>query len=225
MPTYSGQAHLAAAMMFGLGATDGYCDVVWGSASVSHPEHGFNMRWAEALNKRAAHGLTHFAMLHSDVVPEAYWLDKLVVELEQQQADLLSVVVPIKSPEGRTSTALFDPTGSGRIDRTLTLEEAHRLPVTFGAGQFPGKVLLVNTGCFVCRFDRDWCPKVWAKCATWVKDVAGGYEAEMFPSDWDMSLQLAKLGCKVLATRGVEVYHDRPEWTNARVWGTARGGA
>lgn len=220
MPVYQ-SVDFDAAMMFGVGASRA-CDVVWGGGRYSHPEHSFNECWAEALNKREMHGLTHFAMLHSDVVPEPYWLDKLVAELEKHDADILSVVIPLKTSDGHTSTAIAtaqDP-ALPSVDRIITIREAHRLPVTFGADAFPGKLLLVNTGCFVCRFDRDWNYQIAARAYTWIKRDKDGYAARLFPSDWDTSWQLAKLGCKVLATRVVECYHGRREWTNAKPWGT-----
>lgn len=223
MPTYGGNVHLDAAMMFGVGATR-ECDVVWGEGRCSHPEHAFNECWVQALNARGQHGLTHFAMLHSDVVPEPYWIDRLVSIQQETGADLVSAVVPIKSPEGWTSTALCDPAGGGRgkVERVLNMHDVYRLPPTFGPEAFPGKRLLVNTGCFVARFDRDWCPMVWAQAKTWVSSGAGrGYTAHLWPSDWDFSLRVAEQGGRVLATRAVECYHGRPEWSNARPWGTA----
>ena len=33
----------------------------------------FNMLWAQALNRRQSHGITHFAMHHSDVSASAGW--------------------------------------------------------------------------------------------------------------------------------------------------------
>ena len=66
-----------------------------------------SVHWCTALNLRQELGLTWFAMLHSDVAPEAWWLDKLIAEAEKHQADLLSAVVPIKSDLGLTSTAIL----------------------------------------------------------------------------------------------------------------------
>ncbi len=49
-----------------------------------------------ALNVMKTYNLTWFAMLHSDIVPEPFWLDKLIKIAEENGADLLSVVVPHK---------------------------------------------------------------------------------------------------------------------------------
>src|SRR5262245_1253458 len=55
-----------------------------------------NALWAEALNQRREQGFEWFAMLHADVDPELWWLDRLIEEAEQHGADLLSTVIPIK---------------------------------------------------------------------------------------------------------------------------------
>src|SRR6266581_4635118 len=58
----------------------------------------FNAAWCGALNTRSKYKWTHFCMIHADVLPHLdCWLDVLVLELERSGADLLSVVLPIKS--------------------------------------------------------------------------------------------------------------------------------
>ena len=222
VPTYQGQADFDMALRC-LTGTDGRADLHVGKVTYSHPEHAFNELWVQALNRRVPYDLTHFAMLHTDVVPEPYWLDKLLAILEEHDADMVSVVIPLKDTSGLTSTATDEAAaldGPKRRPDNLTLRQAHRLPETFGAEAFPGRVLLCNTGCFVCRFDRDWNAKVYAKASTWIgRHSQGGFAAFLYPSDWDWSLQLAKLGCKVLATRAVECYHGRPEFSNASPYG------
>src|SRR5438034_6910050 len=77
-----------------------------------------NVHWCEALNLREQNELKWFAMLHSDVIPEAFWLDKLIAEAEKHQADMMSAVVPIKTDQGLTSTAICRPGGPfGRFQR------------------------------------------------------------------------------------------------------------
>src|SRR5689334_10761696 len=73
----------------------------------SHCEN-FNSLWCKALNSRERDGWTHFAMIHSDVLPEEWWLDTLLVEMARAHADVLSVVLAIKDNRGVTSTALQD---------------------------------------------------------------------------------------------------------------------
>jgi SAM-dependent methyltransferase len=132
----------------------------------------FNVHWKTALNLQLqGRPVKYFAMLHDDVVPEDFWLDKLLDELEATGADLVSAVVPIKDPRGLSSTALDDPDDPWETYRRLTMYEIHQLPETFTAGdcrlfmdprlvEYKVRPLLVNTGCWVCRMDRPWRFKV-----------------------------------------------------------------
>jgi hypothetical protein len=121
--------------------------------------NSFDNHWATALNLQAeGEPITHFAMLHSDVVPSDWWLDQLLNDLTEYQADVVSAVIPIKDLKGLTSTAIDDPTDGWDVLRRLTLTEVHRLPEVFGAEDcgYPDNLLLVNTGCWVCDFTKDW---------------------------------------------------------------------
>src|ERR1700722_2018308 len=60
----------------------------------------FNLLWCAALNQRRDKSLTHFAMHHADIQAEVGWLDQLIDEMAAVQADVLSVVVPIKDEKG-----------------------------------------------------------------------------------------------------------------------------
>jgi hypothetical protein len=91
----------------------------------------FNLLWCAALNQRQDKGLTHFAMHHADIQAEVGWLDQLIDEMAAVQADVLSVVVPIKDEKGLTSTGLQDPK-TCKI-RRLTMREIFTLPKTFTA--------------------------------------------------------------------------------------------
>src|SRR5436309_445640 len=55
----------------------------------------FNSLWCECLNK-LGQGITHFAMLHPDVTPAPSWLQILLGEMQQYNADLVSAVIPLK---------------------------------------------------------------------------------------------------------------------------------
>jgi len=82
----------------------------------------FNQLWCLALNHvHEGRPLEYFAMLHDDVGPEDFWLDKLIAELEDKQLDVLSVVVPIKDSRGMTSMALQDPEDNWLPAARLTL--------------------------------------------------------------------------------------------------------
>src|SRR4051812_1607979 len=84
---------------------------IWGTATQQHRisplSEGLsllpwncNRHWCAALNHRRSDQLQWFAMLHADVAPEPWWLDKLIAEAEKQGADLLSAIVPIKDERG-----------------------------------------------------------------------------------------------------------------------------
>lgn len=201
-------------------------DVRLRPGSTSLLPHCFNRLWCSALNDRAS-GLTHWAMLHDDVWPADGWLDVLLAEFETTRADVLSVVVPMKDERGLTSTAVRNrETG---LVRRLTLAEVQKLPETFdaaGAG-FPDHDLLVNTGCWICRLDVPWVEKVCFRELDDIhKDAAGRFHAVCLSEDWGFSLDCAKWGLKVLATRKVPVKHvgayGFPSWGEWGTWETDR---
>src|SRR4051812_48922453 len=100
----------------------------------------FNEMWARALNARSQ-GITHFVMLHADVVPHsATWVGQLRSIMDRHAASVLSVVLPIKDQRGLTTTGLYSP-GDPRLRRRLTLQEVYQQPPTF-----THEHLLVNTG-------------------------------------------------------------------------------
>lgn len=183
--------------------------------------------WGHALNThRRGKRLAYFALLHSDVQPEPFWLDLLVQELEATGLDLLSAVVPIKDGNGRTSTAVGDigPDAFGCGYR-LTMREVHRLPETFTAadlGLAAGKCLLLNTGCFVCRLDESWAKDVWFDGRTRMRfdPERDAYVTEADPEDWRFTRALQRLGLKAGATRKVTLTHRGPrDHGNAEPWG------
>ena len=191
------------------------------------PDDTQNELWAIALNLRAA-GITHYAGLHSDVHPEPGWLDILLNVLDRENADVVSVVVPIKDEKGLTSTAVDNLLGEPRREpRLLTLHEVHALErQTFDAADagYPDKTLCINTGCFVARLDRPWCESISFRTFTRIaKGPDGVFFVKKYPEDWDFGIQLAHLGAKTLATLEVRVTHGQdPRCTNAEPWGTVK---
>lgn len=181
-----------------------------------------NRLWCDVLNEgRLGRPPAYFAMLHSDVQAEDFWLDALVEELEAQGLDALGVAVPIKDRRGLTSAAVGRPDGDPwRCLCRLSLAEVRRLPETFTAEDVGGPLLL-NTGCFVCRFDMAWAPGV---CFT-INDrigtnEAGEYVAEVESEDWGLSRQLRAAGLRLGCTRKVRVGHTGPmTFFNDHVWG------
>ncbi len=195
----------------------------------------FNKAVCQALNdQRAGHDITHFAMLHDDVVPEDGWLNTLLEDMATSGADLVSAVVPIKNEFGLTSTAIDDPKDGYLVERRLTMKEVGNLPDIFTAADcgYPDRALLVNTGCWVCDFTKPW--RFFTKFeirdrVVWVTqgkrylptevmnedgtfkegfdDPTGHWSADVDPEDWNFSRQLFRMGAKVVATKRVRLAH------------------
>ncbi|MGE4196015.1 MAG: hypothetical protein AB7G11_02680 [Phycisphaerales bacterium] len=189
----------------------------------------FNMLLCDALDARD-HGVrdpdgelvhaTHMAMLHADIQPYALnWLDLLYAEMHKSGADLVSAVVPIKSPDGDTSTAV------GKVSdpwhhRRLSAVEADALPTTFGTtdvnGGDPDAFLMANTGCFLADLRRPyWHDFAFGFQTRVFKDEAGHWKTQIRPEDWEMSRHLHLAGAKVCVTSRVPLMHlGGGEWPN-----------
>lgn len=213
MPTYSRNVDMESAMRFLQGATKQQRDIqcVWSKSSLLG--YTFNNIWVEALNRRDKQGYRWLAMMHADIVPiEEGYLDILHEELRTHNADVVSCVVPIKTREGSTSTAIaFDPDNKYSQTR-ICLRELQHLPRTFNAKDvgFPDKPLLINTGLWICDLH-----------APWVKTFEGFtindkvyydkkdklWKALVEPEDWNWSRHLWKEGARVYATTKVQLGH------------------
>lgn len=90
----------------------------------SFTSHSFNTLWSSALNARDAKGSacpTHFLMFHVDIIPlQVDWLPRMIALMAEHKAEILSVVSPIKSGDGYTSTAW--ETGPNQV-RRYTMQE------------------------------------------------------------------------------------------------------
>jgi len=176
--------------------------------------HGFNKAWSGCLTLRKKFGLTHFAMIHSDIAAKPGWADVLVQEMEANDADLISAVVPIKDDRGLTSTAL--DTGDEYSPTRLTMKEIFDRPETFTEPN-----LLVNTGLWVIRLDRPWAEHLLFRQQDQILKLPDGrFLARTNPEDWDFSRQVRRFGGKIFATRKTPLYHERPEFHNESAWGT-----
>lgn len=233
MPTYDLTCHVLAARAF-YATPSRRLPMYHQEGQRSLLANGFNVLWTTALNaRRQDNDVTHFAMLHSDVVPQDGWLDVLYEEMDVLGLDLLSVVMPIKTLEGLTSTAIDRADGGWQPERRLTLREVHRLPETFTAEDcgYEGRALLVNTGCWLADLRNP----IFEKCAFRVLDDVqevsvpdpqrlSGTQEMLAPAcvseDWDFSRQVHKLGGRVAATRKVACKHVGPFlYDNQRVYG------
>lgn len=169
----------------------------------------FNNLWAQALMMRKSHKIRYFAMLHSDIEPQQFWLDVLIEELEKHSADMVSAVSPIKDDRGLTSTGIDDPEDPWSPLFRLTTRQAQALPETFGAADvgYPGHGLLLNTGCFVCRFDQPWVEEFHFETRDTIERDGEVFRVRFQPEDWMMSRALHARGLKLLATRKVSLKH------------------
>jgi hypothetical protein len=176
--------------------------------------HAFNTLYAKALNMRESHGVTHFAMIHSDIVPDAHWLDVLYLEMGKYKADLISAVVPVRGDSGMTSTAV--ETGDPWAARPLSLKECFDYPETWTSAD-----LLVNTGLML--LDLNASKFGTSRRAFHQQDRVvlknDKHVAETIPEDWDFSRQVRGSGGRVYATRKVGLYHGTKQCHNRSVWG------
>lgn len=179
----------------------------------------FNQLWASAL---AMPGATHFAMLHSDVVPTQWWIDTLIDELDRTESDVMSAVCRIKDSKGLTSTAVGDPDDQWDY-RRLTTSEMLDLPETFGIEDIPPSIqdngrtcLLANTGCWVCDLSRPFWRELDSEgklrfCFTINDRITPGpngrYVVEVSPEDWNFSRFCYDVGAKVQCTIKVGIRH------------------
>lgn len=215
-------------------------DVAPVAFSVSALAYCFNQLWAHAL---AAHGrgeITHFAMLHSDVEPDKGWLDVLMDELIEKRLQVLSCVIPIKSQDGLTSTAV-GPINDIWTQRRLTMAEVAELPETFTdkdlvewkkAHHCEGWVLLLNTGCWVCDLSARPFQQVdshgdlrftFTQKDRIRVDEKGQLIPHFAPEDWIFSRECHRAGLKIAATRKVKLAHSGPhQFSNQGVWGNLK---
>lgn len=190
----------------------------------------FNHLWASALMNIGS-GVTHFAMLHDDVAPDAWWVDTLYEAMQETGADVVSAVVPIKNNHGLTSTAIGWPKPSWEYVR-LTMAEAMELPETFTISDVaadPGSILLVNTGCMLVDLRKPY----WRNtdgdgrlefCFTMQDRItvlkSGDCVVQFWPEDWALSQHVHACGGFVAATRKVAVRHaGGRDYTNDHAWG------
>jgi len=182
----------------------------------------FNTLWCSALNiAHSGQRLDYFAMLHDDIGPAEGWLDVLIEEMEANDLDVLGVAVPIKDHKGMTSLAI-DGDGTWLPKCRISLHEVLDLPETFTSEDIGGNLLL-NTGCWVCRFDLDWARKVRFTINDRIvfNKATDRYESQVEPEDWYFSRLCHELGLKIGATRKVRLLHrGETDFNNYSDWGT-----
>jgi hypothetical protein len=200
----------------------------------------FNTIWCTALAE-CEMGTEWFAMLHSDIQPDPWWIDTLIDEAAACGADVMSATVPIKDMRGVTSTAIDNPADPWNPFCRLTLQQINHaeFPATFDAESAaqalqhlpePLRVevpehaaLLVNTGCFVARLNEPWASLVHFHTRDQIVMRNGRRIAEVQPEDWLFSRDVAALGGRVMATRKVRTIHKGSmEFVSNHQWGQPR---
>ena len=166
---------------------------------------GFNQLWCIALNNRDV--LSHFLMLHTDVVPsDPGFVQTMLDEMERVGADVLSAVIPLKSETGITSTALAPDMGRVHVlgergtRRRLTMAEIAALPETFNAFDvvdaqqcaYRSPVLLVNTGLLLVDLRKPWVERVHFTLndKLWQRED-GKFVCDFEPEDWFFAARAA----------------------------------
>lgn len=223
IPTYDGQIHFTTALAAFLHRPP-KTNVTYQVTMSSLLAFNFNTIWSHALNMKKEGKLDYFIMLHADIGPDPEWVTKLVKEMEETKADVISVVSPIKNHQGFTSTGLADPSNRWRV-RRLTMREIYACDKsTFNAADLghPDKVLCINTGLMIIDFRKPWVDKIHFRIDDKiVKNDDGVWDRLVVPEDWNFSFDLHEMGCKVLATKKVEISHfGNSHWTNTGPWGT-----
>lgn len=216
--------------------TFGDLEVQMSASGMSLLAMNFNGGWAAALN--CSPRPDYFCMHHSDIgvgYDSAGWLDYLVSELDRTGADVISVVVPIKDTRGLTSTGLLRRQGGRHEHRRLQMKELDALPDTFDAQDVAAlfaeedpaeRILTVNTGLWICRFDKPWVENV---CFT-IKDKIlpngdGTFTAHVWPEDWNFSEWCYDNSLRVVANKKVPVGHRGGTVFSSRArWGQEHDG-
>jgi hypothetical protein len=187
------------------------------SAATCAGVFNFNILWSGALNLRSK-GVTHFVMLHSDImIQDSNWLEILREEMDKNDADIISAIVPVKDMSGVTSTALVTDEANWDFKR-LTMTEVFSMPETF-----TDKDLVVNNGLLLVDLRKPWVDKVWFNFSVRMDLVNGMYAPKMLPEDWAFSLDARKLGAKIYATRRTKVTHfGNYGYSNNFAWGSCK---
>lgn len=188
-----------------------------------------------ALNQQRESDLQWFALLHADITPEPFFLDKLVAEAELHNADMMSVPIAIKNTLGVTSTAICSGKRFGQYGRLTFAQLRHpQFPKTFDiddaadalaeipppiGATIPRHALLANTGCMIVRLDRPWSRKLVFRTFDAMYEVDGQLQPRDLSEDWYFSWLVAKLGGKVMCTTLVSAVHRGEfEYPNNRDW-------
>lgn len=185
------------------------------SSALSLLPHNFNVLYCNALNARAK-GFTHFCLVHADVVIKTKaWLDKMLDIMERENADVLSVISPIKDKRGVTSTAVCNGTWQAN---KLTMREIMALSETFTHPK-----LLVNTAVILIDIQKPFAELAHFEFRDRIRwsNSEQKFMPEVWPEDWGYSEMAREKGARVFATREIELEHiGTHRYSNQFAWGT-----
>jgi len=185
----------------------------------------FNRLLATAV----ARGYDRFAMLHADIAAEPGWLAQMMAIQDEHDADIVSVVSPIKDARNLTSTCYYDADDELHI---LSLKECcEKLPPVFDVSapwlqEQGAKVLGVNTGLMLMRLGRPWLTQ-WSGFRI-ISDITwddGQIHCHVVSEDWQMCRELARVEHppKIVATTAVTMHHrGSMVWSNRAEQATAQ---
>lgn len=172
----------------------------------------FNNCYANALNARGR-GITHFLMLHSDIaVTMPFWVDRMVAIMEREKADVLSVVMRLKTDDMKTSTAIEEPDENnprnplGFKARKLTLQECEARGKTWSDPN-----LLLNTGVMLVDIKKPWSEEVWFEFQDSIESMEVDGVKTFFPvslaEDYGFSRMVRAAGGKLAVTTEIPATH------------------
>lgn len=197
-----------------------------------------NRVWAHGLNEADAGNLDRFVMVHSDVVPEDWFVDHLLDVMADGGYDMVSASVALKDQTSLTSCGLGDPNNTwGGAFKRFTVRELNAMPdvVTIdNFPQYPGKYLLHNTGCWAADMTRPVFRTTDADgfmiaCFDFPTKVARGEDGKWIvkreSEDWFFSRKLHELGAKTAIATRVQTYHmGKMGYPNFGDWGEYKDG-
>jgi hypothetical protein len=206
----------------------------------------FNRLWTFAMNLGSAGKITHFAMLHADIIAANYWLDVLVRELDFVKGDLISAAVAIKDHRAVLSCGVGNPSNQWEPYRRLTVADlrAEKWNVggeevafrkTFSAKMlgYSGFPLLHNNGCWVAdmrkpiwyQTDANGLAPVFFRYNEEVRRVDGKWTHFQESEDWAFSRKLHAVTDNTFVTSAISPLHEGSmRYPAAGVWGTYTDG-
>ncbi len=173
--------------------------------------------WLDALNRK----MPFFAMIHSDIEPETWWLDYLWTIRKETNADLVCVSIAMKDKTQLSSIGICKNFHSDNpVIRKIKLLDIEKLPEPFTADDLDRSGqsrLCFNTGLWLADMT-----KPWAQEAEWWGDSSrrkldDGRLISIFTSeDYKVSLMLAKRSdVKIVGSHKLDVkHHGHHAYTN-----------